>query len=187
MLDFYRVGRVPIHLVSVNSVRDTVVSTLSEDRKGYICISNMRTVALAQKDDAYFRVMEHSLLNTPDGTPLVWCGKLWGLRQVERVAGPDVFVSLLKTSLSQFFLGDTEEVLSRLTERVQQEYGTKVAGMFSPPFAPIETYDLQAPSWFGYLSGPPNRIFSHLCCFHSFRTVLCASGSGLLSGLKSGI
>lgn len=143
MLDFYRVGRVPIHLVSVNSVRDTVENTVSEDRKGYICISNMRTVTLAQKDDAYFQVMNHSLFNTPDGTPLVWCGKLWGLRQVERVAGPDVFVSLLKTSLSQFFLGDTEEVLSRLTERVQQEYGTKVAGMFSPPFAPIEAYDLQ--------------------------------------------
>ena len=141
--DFYHIGRVPIHLVTVTGVRDAVNEAISEGRKGYICVSNMRTVSLAQKDDSYWEVMERSLMNTPDGTPLVWCGILWGLRQAERVAGPDLFLSLLRTSLPQFFLGDTDEVLSRLTEHVRLKYGTPVAGMFSPPFAPIDSYDMQ--------------------------------------------
>jgi N-acetylglucosaminyldiphosphoundecaprenol N-acetyl-beta-D-mannosaminyltransferase len=140
--EFYRIGKVPVHVTSVPDARDRILSAVAEGEKGYVCVSNMRTLVTANRDSAYREVMEHSLLNVPDGTPLVWCGKAWGLKQVQRVVGVDLFEALLRTDATHFFLGDTEETLQALTAKVS-ETGARVAGSYSPPFAPLEEYDLQ--------------------------------------------
>lgn len=114
---------------------------MAAGEKGYVCVSNMRTVVAANRDPEYQDVMEHSLLNVPDGTPLVWCGKAWGL-PAERVVGLDLFTSLLKSGVPQFFLGDTDETLSAVMAKASSE-GCAAAGAYSPPFAPLEDYDLQ--------------------------------------------
>ena len=137
----YRIGKVPVHVTSVSDVRDRILAAVEAGEKGYVCVSNMRTVVAANRDPAYLDVMEHSLLNVPDGTPLVWCGKAWGL-SVERVVGLDLFTTLLKDGVPQFFLGDTEETLEAVKEKAVLE-GCPVAGVYSPPFAPLEEYDLQ--------------------------------------------
>lgn len=142
MPESFRVGKAPVHVTSVQDACDRILAAIAAGEKGYVCISNMRTVVAANRDPAYLEVMEHSLLNTPDGTPLVWCGKAWGLKNVQRVVGLDVFTAMLKMPVSQFFLGDTEETLAALTSRVSSE-GTIVAGSFSPPFAALEDFDLQ--------------------------------------------
>lgn len=140
--DSYRIGKVPIHVTSVPDAGARILSAIAEGEKGYVCVSNMRTVVAANREPAYLDVMEHSLLNVPDGTPLVWCGKAWGRKDVQRVVGLDLFTELLKADRPQFFLGDTEEVLKVLTEKVSAN-GTRVAGAYSPPFVPLEEYDLQ--------------------------------------------
>ena len=122
-------------------MRDRILAAVEAGEKGYVCVSNMRTVVAANRDPAYLDVMEHSILNVPDGTPLVWCGKAWGL-SVERVVGLDLFTTLLKDGVPQFFLGDTEETLEAVKEKAVLE-GCPVAGVYSPPFAPLEEYDLQ--------------------------------------------
>ena len=109
-------GKVPVHVTSVSDVRDRILAAVEAGEKGYVCVSNMRTVVAANRDPAYLDVMEHSLLNVPDGTPLVWCGKAWGL-SVERVVGLDLFTTLLKDGVPQFFLGDTEETLEAVKEK----------------------------------------------------------------------
>ena len=90
--------------------------------------------------------MENSLFNTPDGTPLVWCGHAWGIKQAQRACGPHLFDMLLEDKdpmLKHFLLGDTEETEMKLKEKCEKEYGTQIAGMYSPPFAPIEDYDIE--------------------------------------------
>ena len=129
-------------MTSVQDTCDRIRTAIAAGEKGFVCISNMRTVVAANRDPEYLAVMEHSLLNTPDGTPLIWCGKAWGIKDVKRVVGLDVFTEMLKTDIPQFFLGDTEETLLALTTRVFSE-GTTVAGSFSPPFLPLEDFDLQ--------------------------------------------
>lgn len=137
----YRIGKVPVHVTSVSDARDRILAAVAAGEKGYVCVSNMRTVVAANRDSAYLDVMEHSLLNVPDGTPLVWCGKAWGL-PVERVVGLDLFTALLKAGVPQFFLGDTDETLDAVVTKALSE-GSVVAGAYSPPFAPLEDYDLQ--------------------------------------------
>ena len=145
--DFFRIGRVRVSITSYQKAVDMIKTTIKEKKKGYVCVSNMRTVDFANTDDAYQEVMEHSLLNTPDGTPLMWCGRLWGLKDVNRVCGPHLFNDLLNDEdlcISHFFLGDTEETLEKLKAKISEECKAKIAGCYSPPFKPLEEYDLDS-------------------------------------------
>ena len=144
--DFFRIGRVRISITNEDAAIQYIKDAISRKKKGYVCISNMRTVSIANKDDKYQEVMENSLMNTPDGTPLVWCGHWWGVKEVGRACGPHIFSRILReknTDLKHFFLGDTDETLATLKMKVTEEYGTIVAGVYSPPFLPLEEYDIK--------------------------------------------
>ena len=144
--DFFRVGRVRISITTEDKAIGTIKDAIHRKEKGYVCISTLRTVPIANKDDSYQEVMENSLMNTPDGTPLVWCGHWWGLKQVQRACGPHIFPRMLKDKdpeLKHFFLGDTDETLDALKKKAIEEYGAKVVGCYSPPFAPLEEYDME--------------------------------------------
>jgi len=137
----YRVGKAPVQVTSVGDARERILAAVAAGEKGYVCVSNMRTVVAANRDPEYLSVMEQSLLNVPDGMPLVWCGKAWGL-PAERVVGFDLFTSLLQADVPQFFLGDTPETLEALIEKASTG-GAEVAGAFSPPFVELDSFDLQ--------------------------------------------
>ena len=144
--DFFRIGKVGISVTDEDRAIRTIKDAIHNKQKGYVCISTLRTVPIADKDDRYFEVMENSLMNTPDGTPLVWCGHWWGLKEVQRACGPHIFPKMLKDKdpeLKHFFLGDTEETLAALTKKAQEEYGANVAGSYSPPFKPLEEYNME--------------------------------------------
>ena len=145
--NFYRIGRVRISITNENDAVKFILEHVKGKKGGYICISNMRTVSIANRDDKYQEVMENSLMNTPDGTPLVWCGHWWGLKEVGRACGPHIFSRLLQekdNDLKHFFLGDTNETLATLKKKVTEEYGTNIAGCYSPPFKPLEEYGIES-------------------------------------------
>lgn len=145
--DYYRVAKAPILVTSQEDAANRVKELIRKGEKGYICISTIRTVVVANNESKYLEVMENSLFNTPDGTPLVWCGRAWGIRQAQRACGPHLFDDLLEDkdpNLKHFLLGDTEETELKLKEKCENEYGTQIVGMYSPPFAPIEEYDIPA-------------------------------------------
>lgn len=144
--EFFRVGRVRISVTDEEKAIQTIKEAVHRKQKGYVCVSTLRTVVIANKDDKYQTVMENSLMNTPDGTPLVWCGHWWGLKNVQRACGPHIFPRMLKdkdSELKHFFLGDTEETLAALKKKATEEYGANVVGSYSPPFKPLEEYDIE--------------------------------------------
>ena len=144
--DIYRIGRVRISITNEDDAVKSIIAFVKNSQTGYVCISNMRTVSIANRDDKYQEVMENSLMNTPDGTPLAWCGHWWGLKDVGRACGPHIFSRILKENdkeLRHFFLGDTDETLATLKKKVTEEYDTKVTGVYSPPFLPLEEYDIK--------------------------------------------
>lgn len=144
--DFYRIGRVRISVTDEDKAIEDIKNFVKYKQGGYICVSTLRTVVIANKNKEYQKVMENSLMNTPDGTPLVWCGHWWGLKQVQRACGPHIFPRMLKDKdpqLKHFFLGDTDETLAALTKKATEEFGAQVAGCYSPPFAPLEEYNFE--------------------------------------------
>lgn len=144
--EFFRIGRTRISITDEDKAIQTIKDAVHRGEKGYVCISTLHTVPQANENDVYFEVMENSLMNTPDGTPLVWCGHWWGLKQVQRACGPHIFPRMLKdkdAQLKHFFLGDTDETLAALTKKATEEFGAHVVGSYSPPFAPLEDYDIE--------------------------------------------
>ena len=144
--DFFRIGRTRISVTDEDKAIESIKGFIHNGQKGYICISTLRTVPIANKDEQYFQVMENSLMNTPDGTPLVWCGHWWGLKSVQRACGPHIFPRMRKDKdpqLKHFFLGDTDETLAALTKKAAEEFGANVVGSYSPPFKPLEEYDME--------------------------------------------
>ncbi len=142
----YRIGKTYISNTNPEHAMARIEEAVSKGEKGYICVSNMRMVRFANNDAAYRKVMEESMMNVPDGTPLVWMGKLWGLKDVKCTNGPSLFDDMLKkkNGFKHFLLGDTEETLKTLVEKYPQEYGTNIVGTFSPPFVDVEDFEYPA-------------------------------------------
>ena len=79
----------------------------------------------------------------PDGMPLTWVAKVWGLKQVQRSAGPELFLNLLTdpgNGIKHFLLGDTEDTLAAMKEKYA---GSLIVGSYSPPFCKVEEFDYE--------------------------------------------
>ena len=73
----FSVGKTYISRTNPQDAIDRITDAAINGKGGYICVSNLRTVLLAGKDEEYRQVMKDSFMNWPDGTPLSWCGKAW--------------------------------------------------------------------------------------------------------------
>ena len=70
--------------------------------------------------------------------------RLWGRKDVNRTDGPDLLVSMFnkpECGLKHFLLGDTDETLAAMKEKYPD---AGIVDTYSPPFKPLEEYDLQA-------------------------------------------
>ncbi len=128
-----------ISLGDYGQMVDHILTLGARRQSSYVCCANVHMVVEALKDEQFHEVMNQADLITPDGAPIAkaiqW---LHGIRQ-DRVAGMDLVPSLLAEAenrgLSVFFLGDTDEVLEQLKQKVQADFpALRIAGVYSPPF-----------------------------------------------------
>ena len=121
-MEKYRIGKVYISRTTPEKTIANIKQAIKEERSEYICVSNVRTVAYAnkKKNKDYRDLMNNAFMCTPDGMPLVWMARLWRLKDLQRTVGPDLFTAMLNDKVSgirHFLLGDTEETLAQMTEK----------------------------------------------------------------------
>jgi len=139
----YRIGKTYISATAPADAQSRIEQAALSGQGGYVCVSNMRTVVYANKHEDYRNVMEEAFMCLPDGMPLVWMAKLWGLKGVHRATGPDLMVAMLNDTtkgLKHFLLGDTEETLSALKSRYSQ---SSIVGTYSPAFCDVDEFDYE--------------------------------------------
>jgi len=139
----YRIGKTHISVTNPKNAQSRIEEAALSGNGGYVCVSNMRTVVYANKHNDYRVVMDNAFMCLPDGTPLVWMAKLWGLGNVQRTTGPDLFLSMLGTpenGIRHFLLGDTEETLSALKSKYSQSL---IVGTYSPAFCEVDEFDYE--------------------------------------------
>lgn len=142
----YRIGKVYISATSPGDAKQRITKAVEEGVNDYICVSNVRTVALANNDAEYREVMNKAFMCTPDGMPLVWMARLWGLKDVQRTVGPDLFVQMIgdkQSGLKHYLLGDTEETLAAMKAKFSDGDTSNIVGTFSPPFCELDEYDFE--------------------------------------------
>jgi N-acetylglucosaminyldiphosphoundecaprenol N-acetyl-beta-D-mannosaminyltransferase len=118
---------------------DHLISLPKNKRSSYVCISNVHMLIEAYHDKAFNGILNNADVATPDGVPLAKCLSFFYKVKQERVAGMDLFPSLMKkaeeNNMSVYFFGSTEEVLDKVQERAKSEFPSlEIAGSYSPPF-----------------------------------------------------
>lgn len=118
---------------------DKNIKELSGD---YLCVSNVHTTVMAWEDSEYQSIQNGGIMAVPDGVPLAIVSRRRGYTQTSRTDGPRYMVEVLKVSAekgySHFFYGSTQETLDLMRKNIEKKYpGTKIAGMYSPPFRPL--------------------------------------------------
>lgn len=133
---------VGISVLNLPTALQAIAEALAARRKGYICVTGVHGVSEAQRDPELRRILNRSFLNTPDGMPMVWLGRLRGHREMSRVYGPDlmalVFEFTRQHGYTHFFYGGAPGVAEELKHRMESRYpGVRVVGVFTPPFRPL--------------------------------------------------
>lgn len=131
--------------IAVTNMQDTVnliVSQIDELKGKFICLSNVHTTVMSDKDEEYRKIQNAAFLALPDGSPLALVQRLRGYKEAEQVAGPDLMPALWKatenTHISHYFYGSTQETINALEDRLKTRYpDLKIAGMEAPPFRPL--------------------------------------------------
>ncbi|MFT5470392.1 MAG: N-acetylglucosaminyldiphosphoundecaprenol N-acetyl-beta-D-mannosaminyltransferase [Verrucomicrobiales bacterium] len=141
--DRFSVLGVGVSKLNLETAVDRVLGFVEKDDRGYVCVTNVHVVIEAQDDPELKRILNDSLMTTPDGMPLVWVGRhLKRKREVSRVYGPDlmreVFAAGEKTGLKHFFYGGAEGVAEELQEEMLRRFpNSEIVGTYTPPFRPL--------------------------------------------------
>lgn len=118
------------------------ILTQAANGGGMTCVATVHMVMEAQDDPDYRRLVNAAELVTPDGMPLVWMLRALGVRDAQRVYGPDLTPIVCRLAAERGvpvgFYGGDEQTLETLVARLRAEHpGLRIDFVHSPPFRPL--------------------------------------------------
>lgn len=137
---------VPFHNVTFSEAVEWVVDRVRSGRPGFIATANLDFIVQAQHDEALRNVLREADLVIADGFPPVRLAPFFGPPLKERVTGSDITPMLAERAAREGFriygLGAAEGVAAKAMDELKKKYPElKVAGVWSPPYAPLEKMD----------------------------------------------
>ena len=121
---------------------EAALAAVRARKKGYICVTGVHGISEAQHDEGFRSVLNGAFLNTTDGMPLVWLGRHYVGKQVQRVYGPDFMLAMFAATAHgearHFFYGGAPGVAGELRDRLASRFpGVQIVGTYTPPFRPL--------------------------------------------------
>lgn len=137
---------VPFHRVTFEEAVEWVVERVRARRPGVIATANLDFLVLAQTDPELRDVLREADLVLADGFPPVKLAPLFGPPLKGRVTGSDITPMLAeraaKEGFSVYGLGAAEGVAAKAMDVLKKRHpDLRVAGAWSPPYAPLEQMD----------------------------------------------
>ncbi|MEX2382389.1 MAG: WecB/TagA/CpsF family glycosyltransferase [Opitutales bacterium] len=131
--------------VDATSYPDAVARILAWAKAGdsrQVCLSDVHMVMESYDRPDFRKIVNESDLVTPDGMPLVWALRLWGIRNPTRVYGPDLTIHLLEAAarkdLPIGLYGGTEESLETFVSAIEGRFpDARITCKIAPPFRPL--------------------------------------------------
>jgi len=110
------------------------------------CALGVAGIVSARRDPVLQRILNRSILNTPDGMPLVWLGRLYGYPHIERVYGPDLLRDVCAYSADKgwthYFYGAAPGIVEKLKMELEKRHPSiRIVGIKCPPFRPLTAYE----------------------------------------------
>jgi N-acetylglucosaminyldiphosphoundecaprenol N-acetyl-beta-D-mannosaminyltransferase len=141
---------VPIAVTDYEGTLDLIDEHVAQRRPGYVCVANVHTVMAAGEDPQLRSALAGSVINVPDGMPLVWALNALGHPLGDRVYGPELMwraCARAATTGTRFYLygGRNQGALTQLADNLcRQHPGLQIVGGFSPPHRPLTDEERQA-------------------------------------------
>jgi exopolysaccharide biosynthesis WecB/TagA/CpsF family protein len=141
-----RMMDVPFDVVTMPQTLERIGGMIDRQSPHYLATANVDFLVQSRHDKELHGILNDADLVVCDGTPLVWLSRLLGRALPERVAGSDLVPQLLakaeQNNWSVFFLGGQEQVLAQAITNVERKHPRlRIAGGYSPPFAPLDRMD----------------------------------------------
>lgn len=118
---------------------------LSRKKCGYVCMVNVHMLIEAFDDQSFSKIVNEADLTLPDGMPVANAMRLFYGVDQERIAGMDVFPSLLRRchieGLKVFILGSSDYILSLIKKKTNDDYPMLCLDCFSPPYGDFSDAD----------------------------------------------
>lgn len=140
---------VGISVLNLDLASEAVCRAVEAKEKGYVCVTGVHGVMESQGNPDFRDILNRAFLNTPDGMPMVWLGKLKGHKAIDRVYGPDLMLRIcgdgVFRNISHYFFGGNTGVAELLASRLKERFpGLNVAGTYCPPFRPLNEEERNA-------------------------------------------
>lgn len=108
------------------------------DQPRYVSTCTVYTLMMARETQPVFNALAAAAMVTADGMPLVWLQRRAGIKEAERVYGPDLLMDLCEQGralgLRHYFCGGLPGVAEKLAANLQQGYpDLQILGVYSPP------------------------------------------------------
>jgi N-acetylglucosaminyldiphosphoundecaprenol N-acetyl-beta-D-mannosaminyltransferase len=133
--------------LDMNGAVRELLSVRQKKQRGYVCVTSVHGVIESQRDEKLRQIHNRSLMTVPDGMPLVWMGREQGFVDMGRVYGPDLMLRVCEAGgdrFTHFLYGATHETLEKLKTNLERKFpGIRIAGMYAPPFRPLNDQEEQ--------------------------------------------
>jgi N-acetylglucosaminyldiphosphoundecaprenol N-acetyl-beta-D-mannosaminyltransferase len=133
---------------NLRSALDAVIERVQSGKGGYVCFTNVHASVMARQDLSYQRIVNNSFMSLPDGKPIYWVGRLRGVRNLNRVSGPDFLSALFAeeshSTIKHFFYGSRPETLAQLVQRLKEMFPDAIiVGKEAPAFRDLSAEETQ--------------------------------------------
>ena len=137
----FKVLGVRVDAVGIPDVISRIAGWVEERRAGnYIAVTGMHGVVEARQNRRFFTILNQASLVVADGMPLVWIGRCHGFNLQRRVYGPELLETFCRHTADRyrhFFYGGAPGVAENLGKILEQRFGIRFVGAYSPPFRPL--------------------------------------------------
>lgn len=129
--------------LSMEDTLQTIEGFIKSGKPHQHVVVNVDKLVKASRDEDLRKIINDCALINVDGMPVVWASRLLGKPLKERVAGVDLFESLMARSAEKewrvFLLGAREEVVSGVKDIYEKRFpGFKLAGYRNGYWKPEE-------------------------------------------------
>lgn len=146
-----RVDILGVHVSAINMDQAVamIADWINRRAQNYVCVTPLHGIIECQQEPELKPIFNGSGLTTPDGMGIVLLLKLYGMKHVGRVYGPDLMLAVCEKSLEtgwrHYFYGGQPGVADQLAANLSRRFpGLQVLGCESPPFRPMTPAEDQA-------------------------------------------
>lgn len=102
---------------------------------------NPHSYCVQKTDPEFAQALQASDVLLPDGIGIVWAAKVLNKQKIQKIAGFDIFMHLMKhlnaSKGSCFFLGASEDTLNLIKARAVKDFPKVRVSSYSPPYKPV--------------------------------------------------